>query len=439
MRDAVRTRALLLLLGVLTLASIDASAIPVYRRQTGQSCAACHTAPPELTPFGRRFMLNGFTMSGGKTGVPLSGYVEAAVSSTQKALPTARPGLDPKDNAELQRVKALAGGAITDSIGGFGELVYDGVAERLRLGNVDLRYADSTAIGGHDVVYGLTLHNNPGFQDPWSSTLARTWPFTRSSGTPQPRNAALLEGLMAQRVVGLGGYSFVDDRLYLELGVYRKLSRDAQSTIGVQPGDTRSVEGTAVYARVAHEASIPGGSLTVGASLLDTDLGPPGGLGTGTAGVRNVGLDALLHWGRGPQEFTLRGAASHERWSLGSSVAQGLATNARNRFDNLRLSASYLYAKRYSAAVGVFRRSGSTDPLFFGTANGKPDSAGIQLDGFIINPFFPPPPWHPDMRTRIGVGYTHYTRFDGAKSNYDGSGRDASDNDTVFLYLLWAF
>ena len=70
--------------------------------------------------------------------------------------------------------------------------------------------------------------------------------------------------------------------------------------------------------------------------------------------------------------------------------------------------------------------------------SGKPDIAGWQLDGFMINPLFPPPAWHPGMRTRSGITYTHFTRFDGAKSDYDGSGRDASANDIVFLYFLWA-
>lgn len=35
--------------------------------QTGQACSACHTAFPELTPFGRAFKLNGYTMGGGLT------------------------------------------------------------------------------------------------------------------------------------------------------------------------------------------------------------------------------------------------------------------------------------------------------------------------------------------------------------------------------------
>src|SRR5437762_13834822 len=42
-------------------------ALPLYARQTGQRCAACHTAFPELTPFGRRFNLGGFTMDAGES------------------------------------------------------------------------------------------------------------------------------------------------------------------------------------------------------------------------------------------------------------------------------------------------------------------------------------------------------------------------------------
>src|ERR1700676_4973766 len=38
-----------------------AQAVPSYSRQTGLSCATCHFAPPELTPFGRKFKLEGYT------------------------------------------------------------------------------------------------------------------------------------------------------------------------------------------------------------------------------------------------------------------------------------------------------------------------------------------------------------------------------------------
>ncbi len=41
-----------------------------FARQTGQPCASCHTAFPELTPFGRRSKLAGYTLQGGDAKFP---------------------------------------------------------------------------------------------------------------------------------------------------------------------------------------------------------------------------------------------------------------------------------------------------------------------------------------------------------------------------------
>src|SRR6266851_4401663 len=38
----------------------DSRAVPSYSRQTGMPCATCHFTPPELTPFGRKFKLDGY-------------------------------------------------------------------------------------------------------------------------------------------------------------------------------------------------------------------------------------------------------------------------------------------------------------------------------------------------------------------------------------------
>ena len=45
-------------------------------------------------------------------------------------------------------------------------------------------------------------------------------------------------------------------------------------------------------------------------------------------------------------------------------------------------------------------------------------------------------PW---ANLKIGLQYTIYTRFNGGTHNYDGFGRNASDNNTLFLYAWMAF
>jgi hypothetical protein len=39
----------------------------------------------------------------------------------------------------------------------------------------------------------------------------------------------------------------------------------------------------------------------------------------------------------------------------------------------------------------------------------------------------------------MGLQYTHYLRFDGARRDFDGADRSASDNDTVRLFTWFAF
>jgi hypothetical protein len=36
---------------------------------------------------------------------------------------------------------------------------------------------------------------------------------------------------------------------------------------------------------------------------------------------------------------------------------------------------------------------------------------------------------------RVGLQYTGYSKFNGGGNDYDGSGRNASDNNTLFGFL----
>src|SRR5436853_5559863 len=77
--------AITILLAAATIAAVviglsprRAVSLPLYARQTGQPCATCHTAFLELTPFGRRFKLGGYTLGGGDwTGPPFAVMLQA--------------------------------------------------------------------------------------------------------------------------------------------------------------------------------------------------------------------------------------------------------------------------------------------------------------------------------------------------------------------------
>src|SRR6266571_951790 len=86
---------------------IHREVIPSFTRQTGLACNRCHTTFPQLTAFGRRFKLNGYTLTGlqlveaGDTAnrslkinliPPVSAMVITSVTETKKAQPGTQNG-----------------------------------------------------------------------------------------------------------------------------------------------------------------------------------------------------------------------------------------------------------------------------------------------------------------------------------------------------------
>src|ERR1022692_3658216 len=55
-----------LIFGTISITPRAALALPAFAQQTGQPCGRCHNAFPELTAFGRRFKLGGYTLGGGE-------------------------------------------------------------------------------------------------------------------------------------------------------------------------------------------------------------------------------------------------------------------------------------------------------------------------------------------------------------------------------------
>ena len=49
------------------------------------------------------------------------------------------------------------------------------------------------------------------------------------------------------------------------------------------------------------------------------------------------------------------------------------------------------------------------------------------------------PAFWPWLNFRIGLQYTHWTKFDGATTNINGTGRNASGNNTLFAYIWTMF
>jgi hypothetical protein len=428
--------------------STHALAVPSFARQTGMPCSRCHTMSfgPALTAYGRQSKLNGYTWGGGEHPMPLAFMIQGGFSHVETALPEPPANhFSTNDNFSVDQVSAFFGGRITQHLGAFVQVTYSGEDRHTSWDNLDVRYARSVSIAGTDAVIGISINNNPTVQDLWNSTPAWGFPYITSPLVPAPAAATLIEGGLAQTVLGASAYAMLHDHFYLEAGAYGGLSDRWLSNVGLTADDSPHVNGAAPYWRLAYQAGQEPYYFSVGTFGLEAKL-QPDPTTPATDRYVDTAVDATYQYARdGESALTVNASYIHENQTLNASFNAGAASVPSNHLNTLRVDATYTYRQTWSAGAGVFDISGGADPALYapaplsGSNNGSPDSRGyiVQLE---YVPFGKADSWaRPWVNIRLGVQYTGYTKFNGGTSNYDGSGRSASNNNSIFVFYWMAF
>lgn len=462
------------LLGAAT--AFNAQAVPSFARQTGQNCVACHAGGnfPELTPYGRNFKLTGYTI--GTRGLPLAVMGVVSVNKT-KNTNSADSGVDsraafPKDsNLIAQTGSVFLAGKVTDNIGGFVQVTYNNYdSQNANTGrwkghtgsdNLDVRYADRFIEPGKDLIVGVSLNNNPTLQDVWNSTPA--FGYNVVPGSSGPATTPLLAGGLAQNVAGVGAYAFWNQTLYAELSGYRTANgvfSFMSQSFNTNLGNQQILKGINPYWRLAlshewgpHNAMI--GTFGMVADVYDDPTDPSG---TTTHRYRDIGIDAQYQYLLDPHTVTAAMSYIREKHTYpgivaNQAVASGLLDvdgnpQNNNNVDTLnmfRAKVSYVYRAKYGTALSFFNVTGSANPMNqtsgyvdnagtyvnagLGNASGNPATRGWTTELFVT----------PVQYARVGIQYTNYSKFNGASSNYDGFGRNPSDNNTLFAYVWGAY
>lgn len=414
---------------VLSCAAGAAQAVPSFARQTGLDCMTCHLSWPELTATGRQFKLNGYTL-GERLRLPLAGMVQASATSTANVDPRVADSFPKDRQATLQQASVFLSGKLADHVGIFSQYSYDGVEHHGSIDNVDLRYANHVGEGERNVLYGFTLHNNPTVQDVYNTGPAWGFPYAGSPVAATPNAATAIESL-GQQVAGLGAYALWRNTVYGELSFYRTADGlFSPLRLGTDHAEDAALKGYAPYWRLAlqHDWDHARHSAMVGAYGLVLDRYPDSTIRSGpTDHYRDVGFDAQY------QYITDRHRVSGQLNYVRERAQIGAASNASNDLHSLRAKATYYFDKKYGFSVGRFATHGSADDALYntgdavsGSATGSPNSAGYLWEFDYL----------PRRDVRFMLQYTRYNRFNGATTNYDGQGRNARDNNTLYL-MLW--
>jgi hypothetical protein len=420
----------------------DVHAVPSYARQTGLACSACHTVFPELTSFGRTFKLHGYTAQAMKEQLeeagteqvpplnvnrtfPLSVMLQTSITRTDAKQPDTQNA-----NVEFpQQLSIFLAGEITPHIGTFLQATYNGQDNSFGLDNTDIRYANDTQISGRELVYGLTVNNNPTVEDPWHSTPVWRWPFANADSAPTPAATALIDGTLAQQVAGLGTYGLWNKHLYGAVAVYRSAELGTSQPPSSTSNDT--IRDVAPYWRLAWQQNFGVNYLEVGTYGMFAQLFPTGVSGS-TNKYTDFAFDTKFERPLGRDWLSAHATYIYENQQLDASWAAGNAANHNDKLNTFRLDGIYHWRSQLSLALGYFMTTGSSDTLLYqpapvtGSANGSPNSNGLTAE---VSYF----PW---QNVRLSALYTPYFEFNGRTNNYDGFGRGSFDNGTLYI-LLW--
>ena len=430
----------------------QAHAVPAFARQMNMECSGCHTRFPKLNAFGREFKLSGYTMSAGKQiqGVDsdqnetlslndlpqIAVMLQSGFTDVKKAVPDTQ-----NDNIELpQQLSLFLAGRISPKVGSFIQMTYSQETDKFSMDNTEIRYADRGVLAGKPVTYGLTLNNNPTVEDLWNSTPAWGFPLSGPDSAPTPVAATLIDGGLGQDVAGLGGYMMWDQSWYATASLYRSahlgstaphVNYKTDGSIDKDVSSQNTLSSLAPYVRLAWQHQLGDNYLEIGTYGMWSKVIPLGVAGSYDK-YNDIAADFQLERMINGGQLTVHGTLINETKNLAGTleVDPTSADNLTNKLHTARLDASY-GLKKWEFAGGLFSTTGTTDKTYYAEENttGKPDSAGWLCEVAYF-------PW---QNVQLKAQYTGYSKFNGSSSNYDGTGRSASDNNTLFLqaWLVW--
>lgn len=437
------TAALLLLM-----VSTNAQAITSFARQTGLPCSACHTIPPELTPFGREFKLNGYTLTGmpqiqakpahQEAGLSLNRYLPLAafIQFSEAGTNRPQPGTENWNFEFPQAASLFLAGAMSDHVGSFIQVTYDAQSDHFSWDNTDVRYANRTTFAGKDLAYGLTFNNNPTVADLWNDTPAWGFPWVGPDQTPAPIAGTLVDGGLAQDVAGLGAYAMWNFHLYGEAALYRSEHLgNPQPNAGTDLGI--NIRGAAPYWRLAWQQTMGNNYLEVGTYGMHVAT-TPGGIVGPEDYYTDLAADAQYERilpKLNNNTISIHTTYIHESSNLLATFGATGASFPQHDLNTFKLDGSYHFRNKYGLTAGYFNTWGTADPILYapadlsGSTNGDPKS-----DGYIFQVAY----W-PWQNIDFTAQYMGFLKFNGAATNYDGAGRNASDNNSTYVTAWFIF
>lgn len=206
-----------------------AHSVPAFTDQTGMPCWRLRAAT-----YGLRPRVQALRLYPARHGEHPAGGDGTGLADPHRA--RSEPGAAILRSQRQRRARSgkpvRRAGGLGQHLGGFAQVIYDGVARQFHWDNLDVRLVNQGTVAGADAIYGLSLNNAPMVQDVWSTSPAWSFPYTAGALAPTPGASPLIDGGLAQEVIGVTAYGC----LYVEAGGYSTPAAGTLNWLGADPG-----------------------------------------------------------------------------------------------------------------------------------------------------------------------------------------------------------
>jgi hypothetical protein len=397
--------------------STSAQAIPAYARQTGNACADCHAGAygPALTPYGMRFKLNGYTDTDGNGfKIPVAGQLTATHSVPTRG----------QDTTQLTEADIYIAGRVTDNIGGYVKVETDNNGRdqfSSKLSDVDLRFvAKDVKLGEKEATFGVSVNNNPGFQD-----AVDDLPGATQLGPPGVTGTLLNPSspdALANRVVGATVYGLYDSDWYGEVGTYTALPLSTQSGLGyTDSGDPGKISDTG-YFRFAYMKDLKKQFFSAGVVGLTAKrqlprIGPADDL-------TDLGYDVTYQYiGNRKNIVQVSFVDILEQRHYGSlppSPFPGVVAQSHDAVHDKVFTFTYTFLQTYGLTFSHLESTGTRDIVRY-QPYGVPDTTSNLLS-FTWAPFGKEDSLTSMANLKLAASWFHFSRFNGSSTNIFGVG-----------------
>lgn len=400
---------------LLLMASNVAHAIPAYARQTGSACADCHAGAygPQLTPYGMRFKMNGYTDTDGK------GF-KVPVSAQLTETHTAPARGDSTTN--LTEGDLYLAGRLTENVGGYVKVEADHTGHNTyntKLSNVDLRFvAKELKLGGKDLTLGVSVNNSPGFQDPIAAlpNAALIGPAGVTGTLLNPSSPNTL----TNRVFGASVYALYDSVWYSEVGSYKSLPTSQQDRLGYNINGDPGKLGDTGYFRFAYMKDLKRQFFSAGVVALTTKRQLP--RSGPSDDLTDLGYDLTYQY-LGNREHIVQVSYVNilEQRHYGTRLLGPNGQVAQNRaaVHDQTTTLTYTFRQTYGLSVTHMLSTGPHDTVRY-TPYGDPN-ATTNLFTVFWAPFGKDDSYTTIANLKLSANWFRFTRFNGRASNIFGA------------------